>query len=244
MVKVSIHGKPHISHQGYVLQKITKDIHWTPMVNDDGSTSYLTKNGVAETFAKQYHGVSLAQAKQLFARKTYKDGMIVISGQEVFNMFGNEALILDIGKPEQVFFDHYLYARDHSKSKGAWSFLASEYFSKRVRKPNHESRANMAIDGETILVQYKIPMYRPSTLDRSDTSTRLGNIPKTSKQTTGIEFKGNQENIQIPLYHPNGNEVGFYEISLHTKNSNKVSNRMGKKFPEYTYISVKKTFND
>jgi len=225
---------------------------WIPQVNEDGSTSYIAEAGdSAESMASQY-GLSQDDAEAITG--TTGDTEIAegteVSGETVNNVTGSEVLKLDLqspeGKSEQRRFDQFLFARDHSNSKGAYSFLSTDYFSNTKYMDMMSGNATMNIDGKQVGLHYEIPMYRPGTFDGSSTATNLSNAPLFTKQTSGRTFPGNQENIYLPMYHPNtGNDSGErYSIYTHTKTTNGIYKRLSKDFPQYNYIRIpKKTKN-
>lgn len=218
---------------------------WIPKINADGSASYIAEDGdSAATLSSQY-GISQNDAEAITGSSgdtEIKEGT-EISGETVNNVTGSEVMKLDLnskeGRSSQRRFDQFLFARDHSSSKGAWAFLSTDYYSNTKFKSMMSGNAVMNIDGSQINLHYNIPLYRPGTYDNSNTATALSNAPLFSKQTSGQRFSGNQENIYLPLYHPNGNNAGQnYIINLHTRNSNKVYSRLGKDFPQYNYIRI------
>lgn len=215
---------------------------WIPTVNSDGTVSYVAEKGdTSETFANQF-GLSKEQAIKLIGTDEIQPGITTISGQSVFNLFGSEVLKLDLNSKsstKQRQFDQYLFGRDHSNSKGMWSFLATDYFTNNQFKNVLSGDAMMHIDGADIKVHYEIPVYRPAVFDGSKRTFALSNEPLFSKQTSGQTFPNEQENIHLELSHPNTlGRVGEYRLFIQRKYRDKVWSRLEKEFPNYNYIRI------
>ena len=226
-------------------------IDWKALLKNDGSAAYVAEEGdSAATLSSQY-GISLDEAEQITGTTgdTKIDEGTEVSGQKVNEVTGSEVLKLDVASPEgrdeQTRFDHYLFARDHSTTKGGYAFTNTDYFSHTTFMDMMSGSAVMNIGGENINVSYDIPMYRSATFDRSNTNVGLSNTPFTIKNTSGISFRNNQANIMLETYHSNGNYADQkYIISTTRRNVNKVYNRLGKKYPDYKYSSFQLPFKN
>lgn len=221
---------------------------WVPNLNEDGSTTYTAEAGdSASTLASQY-GISQDNAEAITGTTgtTEIAEGTEVSGQTVNNVTGSAVLKLDLnskeGKSSQRRFDQFVYARDHSSSQGGFAFLSTDYYSNTQYKDMITGGANLETESGNINVYYKIPLYR-ITFDGSSTAVGLGNTPISSEQTTGRRFPGNQENIRLPRYHPNGARNREYELLIDTKNSNKIWKRLQKTFPQFNYINTQQTNN-
>ncbi len=198
---------------------------WIPKINEDGSTSYIEEKGDnASTLASQY-GLDQDVAENLYS--TMENGEV--SGTDVKAATGSEVMKLDMKSPEgkssQRRFDQFLYARDHSSSRGKFSFLSTDYFSNTRYKSMMSGDATINIDGTDMKLHYDIPMYRPATFDGSSTATSLSNSALYSRQKTGRAFP-NLEIIYFPLYHPDtGGRMGEYWIYTSGKNASEIFNR-------------------
>ncbi|MDB9837116.1 hypothetical protein OAC51_09500, partial [Flavobacteriaceae bacterium] len=227
------------------------DDDWKAIINQNGSTSYVAEQGdSAATLSSQY-GISQENAEQITG--TTGDTKIAegteISGQTVNDVTGSEVLKLDVvspeGKNEQTRFDHFLFARDHSTTKGGHSFLNTNYFSHTTFMDMMSGSAIMNIGGESINIKYDIPMYRSGSFDRSSKAVGLSNNPSGINNTTGTKFRNNQANIHLDLFHSNGNYSNqSYIIKTTRSNSNKVYGRLGKKFPQYLYSNFKRALKN
>ena len=216
---------------------------WIPKVNEDGSTLYIAEEGdSAETLSSQY-GISQSDAEGITG--TTGDAEIAegteISGETVNNVTGSEVLSLDLNSDlatDQRVFDQFVFARDHSASKGEYSFLSTDYYGNTEYKNVLSGNANLTIDGTSTSVHYEIPVYRPGTFSGSN-AVALSNESFTIRQKGATHLGSNQDNVRAELYHPTtGNRLGNYDISVHRSNSNKFYKRMQKEFPRYNYIRV------
>ncbi len=228
---------------------------WIPKVNKDGSTSYIAEDGDNALTLQEQYGLSKKSAIALYSKM--KNG--VISGQDVMDenpyklraknlSYRGDILALDLnskqGKNSQRRFDQFIFARDHSNSKGGFAFLSTEYYSNTKYKDMISGRASLNIDGEKLGVIYNIPLYRSATFDGSNTATGLANSPIRPKPTSGRSFP-NQANLEFPLYHPeSGKRMGDYTIYINDDDSNKIMERLSKKFTEYNYSRIPKGFKN
>ena len=223
-----------------------REDEWIPKVNSDGSTSYIAEAGdSAATLSSQY-GIDISQAEAITGTSGTNEiaAGTEVSGQDVANVTGSEVLKLDVaskeGQSEQRRFDQFLYARDHSTTKGGYAFLNTDYFSNTNFMGMMSGSATMQVGGDKLPIKYQIPMYRAGTFDGSSTSVGLSNSAFNIKYTSGVLFKGNQANIELELYHPNGNYSNQqYRIFSTRQNSNKVYERLRATFPKYRYSKFK-----
>ncbi|MCB4797229.1 RHS repeat-associated core domain-containing protein [Neotamlana laminarinivorans] len=139
---------------------------WKPILNDDGTTTYVAEKGdTVGTFAKQY-GVSRSEARELIGSEAVTAGVTKVSGQDVFNMFGSEKLKLDLNggqATDQRILDQFIYAMQHSSTQdGKTHFVGSEYFSNilksQVQIPVDYNGTFSTIDGD-IPISMNIQWY-------------------------------------------------------------------------------------
>ena len=217
---------------------------WKPEVTDDGTTIYIAEAGDTKaSFASQY-GLSMGQVNQISGNQIIKQGSI-ISGQNVFNVTGNEALRLDLSSSQatdQRIFDQFLFSRDHASSKGSYAAPTDRYFSNTIAKAGDalggigsvSGFANLNVGTETIKLSFNLPLYRVS-FDGSGTATALGTNPTYDKQTSGNQFK-NQLNTLFPFYHPKtGKRIGDFTISTTSDDGNALQDRFNRDIPKYDY---------
>ena len=104
---------------------------WKPVLNDDGSVSYVAENGDSdETFAEQY-GVSVNQARQLIGTDNVKAGITKVSGTDVSNMLGTEVLKLNLMTllaTDQRVIDQVIFAIQHSNLADDDYWHSMDYF--------------------------------------------------------------------------------------------------------------------
>jgi len=229
---------------------------WVPTVNADGSTSYVAEAGdTAQTFADQY-GVSLDQAQSLIGTDNIQAGITAVSGQSVFNMnpYGldspSEVLNLQLGtymSTEQRVIDQFSYAIQHSASKGATAWKATQYFGnvyKQLQTPR-DYKGVVDIGGKKADINIYLQWYTSSGYwwKTKYHQSFFGNNLNSSPQANGSMF-GKDRNIthsQIGFgYLINGKAVwqrsGSIQLTVHTKNANAFQKQLFTEKPNYNYI--------
>ena len=171
---------------------------WIPKVNDDGSTSYIAEKGdTAKTLSSQY-GISLNQAEKITNTKSSESikAGTEISGEKVKSVTGSDVLKLDLvskeGKNDQKRFNQFLFATDHSYSKGKFDFLPSDYFENRMNASaspitgygNINGVANLTSDGETVRVNFSLTLYNPNSASKWKTQFPISNYIDANKPGT------------------------------------------------------------
>jgi RHS repeat-associated protein len=230
---------------------------WVPLIGEDGKTSYIAEAGDSKsTFQKQY-GLTDEETNQIVGDKAIETGT-VISGQDVYNTIGTEVLKFNLVSDqatEQRIFDHYLFARDHAASKGAWAFAASTYFFNRLAGATNRLTGVGTVDGSASVwtkqgkfsVEYRLPLYQVSGSGSNDIALGVYAFKIDPKHGHPQQFNGWQENVYLDVFHiKSGNDIGNYSINTHGNNSSALYKRLEKSFPRYSYFksNIKLKRND
>ncbi len=141
-------------------------LFWRPVVNDDGSITYVPEKGDTYiTFHKQY-GITIDKAKKLVGTKEVHD----VSGQDVYNQNPYDlkersaVLKLDLKSKQATssrIIQHFIFANDFSKSLGGHSWGTYNYFSNffsQLQAPK-QLRGNIEIDGGKFEAAAIFPWY-------------------------------------------------------------------------------------
>ncbi|WP_422106606.1 hypothetical protein [Winogradskyella sp.] len=108
----------------------SKNSTWKPVVNDDGTVSYIAgASSSAETLAFQY-GLSQEDAEAITGTTGSTEIIegTVISGETVSEVTGNEVLKLYDWSNTQKNLDQTMFAAHHARSKGENVFIMMRYF--------------------------------------------------------------------------------------------------------------------
>ena len=205
---------------------------WIPKVSSNGDVSYIAEKGdTVDTFAKQF-GLSNEQATNLVGNDPVEAGVTTVSGEAAKAETGSEVLKLDLGAGKntatgQRKFDQYLFASDHSRFNNKDNFTADQYFTNYGY--GFSGKANLDYGTGSAQIYYNIPVLREATLDGTGLDpVQLGVDPHTPKDTTGTMFSPTTI-IQIPTYHPNGNNAGqLYNLYINRKHTNGVISRLSR----------------
>lgn len=223
---------------------------WISKLNEDGSTSYIAEAGdSASTMSSQY-GISQDNAEAITGTTgtTEIAEGTEVSGQTVNNVTGSEVLKLDLnskeGRSSQKRFDQFVYATDHSGSRGSSASLSTDYYSNTQFKDVISGEASLNIDGVNVTVNYNIPLYRSATFDGTSTAVALANQPFTIRQRGGSYFGANQDNVRSAAFTSQNKRIGNYDISVQRSNSNRLYNRLNKTFPQYNYVRFPENIKD
>ncbi len=219
---------------------------WIPVVNNDGSTSYIAeKDDNAKTLASQF-GLDKNVANDLY--DTMEDG--VISGQSAKDLTGSEVLKLDLRSNRftmQRFLDQFFFARSHmttsSTETGLWE--TTDYFSNTGANNSDKDRGreisgygNLRIGGSNVRVHFQIPIYRFE-LTRTTSIKYPAHINNMTRNRNGRYFsKAQQSSLEYYGHHPKTNNkfrLNPVNIWMDSKNFNKVYDYMNKIYPIYTY---------
>src|SRR5690554_1004914 len=139
---------------------------WKPIVNDDGSTSYVKEEGDTESTLQSQYGLDKKTAENLYSTI---DENGVISGEEVYNETGKDILQLDVTSSqatEQRMIDQISFAILSSGRGGKkynYNFSVWDYFKNTTKGfQTRDLTGNWTFrDGSTGRVRIEsFPMYR------------------------------------------------------------------------------------
>ena len=209
---------------------------WKPKINNNGSTSYIMEEGDdASTLASQY-GLDKNDANKLYS--TMKNGKI--SGSNALQITGSEVLKLDLTSDkanDQRKFDQFRFATKHTKTKGGFAFFSNEYYRNIGEKSMLSGFATMTTKSKSFPVYYEIPIYRPATFDDSSKFPGLAAYPRGTKQNYETSQFNNQVSLKFNLFHPEtANDMGDFDIMVHSSNSNEAYDSFQTSFPKYNNI--------
>ncbi|XLS30015.1 RHS repeat domain-containing protein [Flavobacteriaceae bacterium M23B6Z8] len=169
------------SHYNMDLQNFSKSSEetWTAKVNDEGEAEYHAgKKSSAKSLSEQY-SLDIKVAEKL--TKTQGENIVekgmIISGEDVQSVTGNEVLKLDLDSElatEQSQFDQILFALDHSKTKplpenllrSRWWVQPQDYFSNIGGMDRDLKRAaTINLAGNEVNIEFHFHIYQGGSLD-------------------------------------------------------------------------------
>jgi RHS repeat-associated protein len=212
---------------------------WKSRVNDNGSISYLPERGDnAGTLAKQY-GISMDAAIAILGGSSSKK----LTGMDVNRVLGTRLLHLDLESSlatQQRIFEHFLFARDHSRTEGATAFVPARYFKNPGFANPLTGIAHFDYNGKRVKVHYRIPWKRLS-FDRNGgdywAMANTGIITPVSGDYTKYFLVSDK--LEIDLMHPKtGNYFGDKTtFTVDRENSKYLEQRFNRELPEYNPYS-------
>jgi len=117
---------------------IDPDGRWIPGLDDNGNATYTAEKGDTYASFKEQYGLTNMQASAMLdPSRRVEAGITTVSGEQAKSATGNEILKLDINHSKTTDSDainQVLFAFEHTKNKGEYSFMPSDYvqnYSKR-----------------------------------------------------------------------------------------------------------------
>ncbi|WP_299223812.1 RHS repeat domain-containing protein [uncultured Psychroserpens sp.] len=204
--------------------KRNKNVAWTASIDDNGMTTYTAGElASVDSFAEQY-GIDKSQASQLIGDDPIVPGVTTVSGQDVFEMFGSEALKLNDLSNSQQNLDHFMYALAHAKSNGKSILLTSDFIKGLSQRPNIPFTADGYIDisGESVRVNFELMLYSHVGGYKSNSfNAPYGYTVETSKNilhSEGTAFgkraKTSKYKLDAFIYYPKNN-LGYKQGLVH-----------------------------
>ncbi|AOR27535.1 Rhs family-like protein [Formosa sp. Hel1_33_131] len=233
---------------------------WKPIVNADGSVSYVAEeNDTVQSFVDQY-GVTYDQAKGLLNgnENNIQAGVTTVSGRNVYDMFGTDLLRLQLtgGRAtQQRVIDHFNFALQHSASDGANAWLSSDYFGgiKYQLQTPIDYKGSIEINGKNVDISLAVQWYTSEgfLFNVKYHPAVFGNTLKHPDDDYGTMFGSDKRithhNIRFG-YLMNGRIVwqlaGAVQLTVHTKNKDAFQQQIFTKKPKYNYIGRSNGFKD
>jgi len=224
--------------------KVTKNdvLNWTPKVDLDGKTYYISKevdrfdnyNNIS-SFMLQYGIVNDIDYSDAFAlvRKN-EAGELCVLGSDLKQFINKDILKINNGKvkptPQQMF-DHFLFAIDKSRSLGHDGFTPSDYFlfyspvgSWTGTSTFDWRNVSFEMNGEKVyLPSSQVFTYYNNTISNKCFSSGGSNLYSDGNYTTHVKFKA------IPDPNSTNNSLGeAVSVTVYTKYSNLLIDRFNK----------------